>query len=145
MKKMNFKLSVEFETDWDTPNQVLTKYFSAKSWEEAKEIAEKSICYTEQNMEDALNEEFDYNWSIMPDLTPWTELAYRINEMAMYTDGYCDGPTVYATLELISESIEVDITKEYYRQNNILAEADKLRRAEEELAAAKAKIKKLRK
>lgn len=139
-----FRLSVRLETDWDKPDAILTHEFVAKDWAEAEAMARASISYSEEDLQAALDGEFDYNWCINHEYTPWPEMAWQAKEAVEFTRGASlskgNGPTLTAELEIVTKSKTIDIGAEFYRQNKLLGGTEEIKQAERELLMAQAKL-----
>jgi hypothetical protein len=140
MKHKVYKLSVRLETDWDKPDGILTHEFTAKSWAEAEAIARASISYSEEDLQSALDGEFDYNWCSIHKYTPWPEMTWQAKQAIEFLRKGQKPPSLTAELEEVSESRTIDIGAEFYRQNKLLGGSEAIKQAERELIMAKAKL-----
>lgn len=117
---MNFRLSLTVDTDWDKPDGYMEHEFSVGTWKEAKEYARSVIAYNPEDMESALNGEFDYNWCINSEYTQWPEAASLLREYHPRYDQ--TAPALTATLEVLPEQREqINISDMYHEQNKKLS------------------------
>lgn len=114
---------ISIETDWDQPNGYIEEEFEASSLKDAAERVRKSVLYNQRDLKDALNQEFDYNWCIIPDIVEWNEAASLLNEHHNLENYGHKVSNISAVITPVIEgSITVDISKEWKEQNKVLSD-----------------------
>lgn len=138
---MQFLAKISIETDWDQPDGYIEETFFADSLEEAAEKVKKSVLYNKENLQYALNGEFDYNWQIIPEIVEWEEAAAHLSEHHDLERYGHKVANVTATITPIAPgAITVDLSKEWKAQNKILSDSENERKKRAQLEKLKREL-----